>query len=407
MTTIVRAASGGEALIRLFGTLQERLPDDRYRPWSEVSWPWPDGLGFVHHGSQDAFGIYLHARRLLTTSERLVHRREKPPRFDVNVGIAVYPDDGNNVSSLLNCAYSACEACRSHWKESGFCFFSRSMGKEVADRLTMDVCLLRAFKADLVELQFQPILDLRHSLIIGAFGMPVWHHATLGLQTPDVIMETVERARIANVYNAWLVDRICGRRRQWCETHGRRRIGIKVSRPQLVDASLTTQLSEVLSKHRNLADRIEVAIDGTLIADGTDHRLRTGLRQLADLGVRLTVANIGLQPLPLEALKMLPFQTMELAPEMVSPIGRCKVSDRTLAALVGMMSNLGLNARATGVRSKEQLDFLIANDCDEVTGPLLGAPVRADEFDGMTNIPPCIQLSNSQDLSEQQRRQMG
>ena len=353
----------------LFARLQQHATD-LAPSTDQIGRPWHDGLAVVHPSAGDSFDIYRSARRLLLRLDRHLIDGDEKPSIKMSLGIALYPDDGNTPAALLDHAYSAAKRAE-RWGENGFCFFSRSAGREVADRLSMDIALMRAFKAGTVDMRFQPVVDLRQPRMIGVIGEPDWRHPEQGDQPAKVIMDSVERMDMARVYNAWLIDRLCRQSDQGSRRLRQRRIGFQVMRSQLAGAALATDLASALEARHLPASLIEVAIDGNLLFDHTDHRLRTGLQQLADLGVQLTVVNIGVEPLPLEALGTLPLSAVEFAPEMVSTIGRCSTTERTLAALSCFMSKLGLRSRAAGVTTEAQLGFLREIHCDEATGSLL------------------------------------
>lgn len=358
---------------------------------------WRDGLIIVHMSTDDAFGMYRRARALLTDLERALCRSDAGSAVKLSLGAALHPVDGTQPSVLLDHAHAA--AIRAGgWDDSGLCFASPSTGREIAERLTMDVALRHALEAGDVDMRFQPVLDLGRPCLTAVHAEPVWRHPERGEIRGEETLATLERAGLSKAYNAWLVKELCRQGEAWVKKFPGRRFVVSITRSQLVDAPLAASLSKALDAHGVPADLFEVTVDGKLLIDGTDHRLRTGLRQLTDLGVRLTIANVGIELLSLEALKTLPSSTVELAPGLVSTIGRCPSSETALAALIGFVRTLGLGARAVDVSSEEQLEFLRGLECDEATGPLLAPLMKADDIERLTSFRPCFERLERESL---------
>jgi EAL domain-containing protein (putative c-di-GMP-specific phosphodiesterase class I) len=177
-------------------------------------------------------------------------------------------------------------------------------------------------------------------------------------------------ADLADAYSAWITRAICGPSGSGEATRCRR-IGIEAYRAQITNSSLVTNLEAALRDQEISPDLVDIRLDAGLLLDGTDHRLRAGLQQLTDLGVRLTAINIDGDVLPLDAMTKVPLSSVEFAPMMPLIVGRCKKSETKFKALIHFMNSLGLETRSIGVASERQCAFLKNAGCKDISGPVV------------------------------------
>ena len=383
----------------LLKAFQARLPHV-LPPSDQGGWVWRDGLVIAHASKENVYGMYRHVKSLLVNLERGLRRVANGQFPKLSLGIALYPGDGSTPSALLDHAHAAAVRAGG-WDHNGFCFSSRSDGRQVADQLAIDVDLAQAIESDAIDMRLQPVLDLSSSCMIGAHALPVWYHPRQGDMSCSDILGVVGRAGLSGPYNAWLIDKICEQSRRWSRRSHRQRIGFDLARALLVDTHFAPRLVSALNDHGLPVEHMEVVIDAEALIEGTDHRLRTELRQLADLGLRLTVANIGIEPLPLDVFERLQVRSAQMAPHLVSTIGRSPSAEKALTALIGFMNTVGLRTRATGVDSEAQLEFLDHVGCDEAMGPLLAPLMKARDVDRLTSLRPGFKPLDRRDYSVQ------
>lgn len=356
-----------------------------------------DSMGRFRHGSfavvqpmtPNAFAGYRAAQKMLSSLQHQMRIAGDDRCLDINIGISFYPADGNTASHLLERAYAALRRAE-RWGGNGFCFHSPSAAKAVADALAMDVDLRRALHVQAVDMRFQPVLDMDQASMVAVVGQLFWQHPVRGRLTMSDIMPSAERAGLLPMLNGWLANRIRDQSDLWRRKGLHQRISIRASRSQIVDAGLAAALSAAFGATGVPAGRVEISIDHGLLLDETDHRLRTGLQQLADLGIELTAANVGAEPLSFQSLTALPIGCVELAPSMIATIGRCSSSEAILDAMIAFIHGLGLRVRAVGTEVEEQFDFLQRHGCDELAGPLLAPALKAGDISRLTGIKPCF-----------------
>lgn len=331
--------------------------------------PWRDGLAIIDASAQNSFVMHQKASELVKALQRALGETAEKPSLRFSLGIASYPGDGGDSEMLLGNAYAASERA-GNWPMNGFCFFSPHEGKQVASRLAEEGAMLHALRSNMVGVLFQPIISSGKRQVVGAIAEPNWCHHEGALPN---IRETT-KAELADAYSSWITKAILGPNSHGAKTNNQR-ISVRAYQAQIASTSLATILRATLHDLEICPKLVDIRFDAALLNDGTDHRLRTGLGQLADLGVQLTAINMDGDLLPLDAITTLPLSAIEFSPVMPLTIGRCAKSEAKLKALVSLVDALGLRTRFIDVASEQQLAFLEYAGCDEVCGPIVTGPV--------------------------------
>ena len=348
-----------------------------------------DRFTIIHPFDGDPLTLHGMAKTMLRRLQQPVRLVEGSRRFAASVGIAFYPEDGNSAELLLERAQDALRRT-DRWGGNGFCLSSRSAARHVADKLSEQEELRRALDAGDLAMRFQPILDLSRNCMTAVSAEPHWRHFKHGLKNGKEIASIAEQANLQSRLNEWTVDSICRQLIDWCKGGLDRSISIDVSRSQISDRGLARLLSDRLSAPGTTPDFLEIRLDQDVLLAETDHRVRTGLQHLADLGISLSLSNVGRGPLALQSLQGLPIHSVCLAPDMIAAIGRCSSAETMLQAMMGFIHDLGLCVRAVDVRFQEQVDFLKDHGCDEATGPFFAPALKGVDIDRLTNASPCI-----------------
>ena len=327
--------------------------------------PWLDGLAIIDPSAQSSVMMRQRAVELIETIQPVLGKAGDVPAMRITLGIATYPGDGDACDTLLNWAHAASKRAEK-WPISGFCFSSRNDGKEVASRLTQEGIMLRAFHSNEVGIDLHPILSLGQRRVVGSIAALRWHEDDADLASlPD--MTNVE---LANAYSMWIAKTICRLNGKGEQTE-QQRISVRVHHTQIASSDFATMLRKTLDDQAISAERVDVRFDAAALVDGTDHRLRAGFRELANLGVRLTAIHVDGALLPVDSMTTLPLSAIEFSSRLPQTIGRCTKSEAKLRALISFMRELGLETRCIDIVSGQQLAFLGDAGCDEISGPIV------------------------------------
>ena len=296
-----------------------------------------------------------------------------------SIGIALYPDDGSDVDTLLRhsdtAMYQVKESGRNHWM-----YFTAQMNIEAVERYALTNELRRAAERGELVLHFQPIFEMGSMTIDSLEVLLRWQHPTRGLVPPAQFIGLAEASGLIVPIGEWVLRAACQQVAAW------RRDGLNPPRLALNLSSIQVRLpgfgqrvAEMLAEHGVEPSAIAFEItEGTLMSK-TDEVLAT-LRQVNDLGMRLAIDDFGTGFSSLNYLKTLPIDTLKIDRSFVTDISDDPDDAAIVIAVLSMARGLQLDVIAEGVETERQLAFLRAHGCRLFQGFLSGAPMPAREI---------------------------
>ncbi|MDT7850627.1 EAL domain-containing protein [Methylophilus sp. VKM B-3414] len=296
-----------------------------------------------------------------------------------SIGIAVYPDDGDNVDVLTRHA----DAAMYHAKNSGrnnYQFFTKEMSARVAAQLTMENSLQKAIANNELILFYQPKVSIKTGKIIGAEALIRWVHPQWGMMMPDRFIKIAEDSGLIRGIGHWVLREACTQNKKWQDSGlPEIPIAINVSVVELHHAHFTQEVTKVLLQTGLQPYHLELEVTES-VAIQTEVTVINDLNKLKEMGVRLSVDDFGTGYSSLSYLKLLPVNTIKIDKSFIRDIQVDANDAAIVTAIIKMSQSLGLTVIAEGVETQAQLEFLQSHDCDEMQGYLFSRPLPADEF---------------------------
>ncbi|WP_275355015.1 EAL domain-containing protein [Methylophilus sp. YYY-1] len=296
-----------------------------------------------------------------------------------SIGIAVYPDDGDNVDVLTRHA----DAAMYHAKNSGrnnYQFFTKEMSARVAAQLTMENSLQKAISNNELLLFYQPKVSIKTGKIIGAEALIRWVHPQWGMMMPDRFIKIAEDSGLIRGIGHWVLREACAQNKKWQDSGlPEIPIAINVSVVELHHAHFTQEVTKVLLQTGLQPYHLELEVTES-VAIQTEVTVINDLNKLKEMGVRLSVDDFGTGYSSLSYLKLLPVNTIKIDKSFIRDIQVDANDAAIVTAIIKMSQSLGLTVIAEGVETQAQLEFLQSHDCDEMQGYLFSRPLPADEF---------------------------
>lgn len=157
-------------------------------------------------------------------------------------------------------------------------------------------------------------------------------------------------------------------------------LGVSISFSQLCDMHFIYKLSQLLQSLQIEPANILLEIKGVSPLPPQD-KLKKSFNMLKYVGVRMALDEIGVAAYPLDYLKTLPIQYLKLSPNFMDDLPHNMQTQKLLKAILFLGATLSLEIIATGVTSKEQLEFLKKAGCHLMQGKFLGIPLSAEEVE--------------------------
>jgi diguanylate cyclase (GGDEF)-like protein len=308
-------------------------------------------------------------------------------RLDIggSIGIALYPQDGLDASTLLRRAELALAAAKR--RRSGLAFADEAGAEPAPEQLSligdMRTAMAGGAHAGDFMLAYQPKLDLRSGRIVAVEALLRWRHPQRGMVPPGSFIPFAEQTGFIREVTPWVLDAAIRQLAHW------RRggpdcgldiaVSVNLSALDLLDPLLAERLDALLERHAVPPSRLCLEITESALMDDPALAL-AHLNDLAALGVKLSIDDYGVGQASLAYLKSLPVDELKLDRSFITAIGESPRNAAIVQSTIMLSHALGLSVVAEGVETAEELDWLRANGCDVAQGYRIAKPIAAGEL---------------------------
>lgn len=299
-----------------------------------------------------------------------------------SIGIAMYPQDGENQEELLMNADSAMYKAKAAGRNN-FQFYSGTMKVRSLFRLDLENELRQAIKEQQFELYYQPKIDLSTWEIVGVEALLRWNHAERGWISPADFIPVAEESGLIVSLGTWVIRTACQQLRQWQNTpFGHLTLSINVSPQQIYSDDLGAAVCNALTDSGARADRLELEITEGLLMRDVEATVES-LTYLKSLGLSLSIDDFGTGYSSLSYLKRFPIDILKIDRSFVQDLHRDSDDAAICAAIIAMARQLDLKVIAEGVELEEQLTFLKRHQCDQIQGYIFSKPLTVSDFESL------------------------
>jgi len=296
-----------------------------------------------------------------------------------SIGIALFPEDGNDAQTLLKHADIAMYRSKENGRHC-YSFFTKQLSDQVKERLKCETLLRRALEREEFELHYQPQVDANCGEILGAEALLRWNHPEHGQVLPNEFIQVLEETGLIKDVGAWALKTACQQMQAW-EAAGlpKIRLAVNLSAKQVSPECINHQLCDMLTNSGLTPNRLELEITEHSIVQGKEQGIQL-LKSLREWGVSLAIDDFGSGYSSLMRLKQLPVHCLKIERALVRDVPSDPDDQAICQAVVALGHSLGVRIVAEGVEREEQADFLRSIGCDELQGYLYGRPLSAADF---------------------------
>lgn len=323
------------------------------------------------HNYDDAKQI---AKKLIKTLRAPFQLGDHEVFVGVSIGIAIFPEAGDNMDQLIQNADIAMYHVKGKGKD-GYCFYSESMSIDTANRLNLERDLRLALERDELRVFYQPQVCSTTNRIVGLEALVRWQHPERGLLYPRDFLPLAEETKLIGQLSERVLDQAFLDAGRWIRSgHPDLRLAVNLSPIQVEHPRFVETLMQRVQAHNFPARNLEIEITENVIMKDLE-QISQKLRELAETGVRIAIDDFGTGYSSLNYLHRLPIHTLKVDQSFVKAIrsgddGACIVN-----AIVAMAHGLKLEIVAEGVETDEQLEYLRSLGCHQVQGFFYG-PAR-------------------------------
>ncbi|MCG3187636.1 MAG: hypothetical protein IOMNBAOH_02287 [Rhodocyclaceae bacterium] len=296
-----------------------------------------------------------------------------------HIGIAHFPDNGEDADTLMRHAEAALQDARQHAPNS-FSFFTDAMNALSQDRLQLEADLREALSCDQLRLVYQSKVDFLMRRIVGAEALLRWQHPTRGMVSPAVVIPVAEETGLIVPIGAWAIRTACAQLCAWRDAGlPESQVSVNLSAPSFADAQLIPIIDAALADFAIAPGQLCIEVtESTLMGDS--HQVLDVLLALKARGVSLSVDDFGTGYSSLSYLKRLPLDELKIDRSFIMDLPADGHGAAITAAIIGLSRVLNYDVVAEGVENSDQANFLVAHGCTNMQGFMFSRPVDADEM---------------------------
>ncbi len=320
-----------------------------------------------------------------------------------SIGLSIYPQDGEDVGTLLKRADSAMYQAKAQGRNN-VRKYTTDIQARVNEHLVMESRLRYALERNELVLYYQPLINSSTGRVVGAEALLRWKHPELGLVAPGRFIPLAEETGLILPIGDWVMRSACMQLKNWQALYmPQLRVSVNLSVQQLVRPDLENDIKRILQDTGLIPEYLELEITESVSMTDPE-RIAILLKKLKTMGMALAIDDFGTGYSNLSYLKQFPVDHLKLDRIFVKDIARDTDDAMLTRAIIDIAHNLQIRVVAEGVEDAEQLKQLISYGCDEIQGYYFSRPLPVDEFSAMLQrvthpnyLPPLDQIEILQD----------
>jgi diguanylate cyclase (GGDEF)-like protein len=339
---------------------------------------WGDEFAFLLCGAGRAEALVF-AQSVLDLLSRPITLEGQ--RLDVggSLGIALYPQDANDITELLRGADQAMVAAKR--RHTGFAFASDNGELPVPEQLSLVGEMREALARQEFVLHYQPKLDMVSGNIIGAEALLRWQHPVRGLMPPIHFIPFAEQTGFIREITPWLLERVIEQAARWCREGLDIVVSANLSALDMLSPHLVAHVRDLLEQHRLAPANLCLEITESSLMDDPE-LAHSHLAELFQLGVKLSIDDYGSGQASLGYLKSLPVHELKIDQSFVTAVADSPKNAAIVRSTILLSHALGLTVTAEGAETPADLSWLALNGCDVAQGYGIARPMPADALPG-------------------------
>jgi diguanylate cyclase (GGDEF)-like protein len=319
------------------------------------------------------------AKRAVTALRAPLRIGEHDIHTSASVGIALYPQDGNSVESLMAHA-DAAMYCVKQRGRNDLQFFAAGMDAATQDRGKLESDLHQALARDQFVLHYQPKVDAQTGRLRGAEALIRWLHPERGLVPPATFIPLAEDSGLIEGIGNWVIHEACRQARAWQDQGlAPTRVAVNLSAFQFHNGKLLEAIRRSLDEFSLDPAYLEVEITESALMSDPEESVAI-LRRLSEMGVLVSVDDFGTGYSSMSYLQRFPIDKLKIDRTFISDVTSSNDDASIVSAIVSLGHTLNLKVIAEGVETPEQLEFLQMLGCDQYQGYHYSRPMPAAEF---------------------------
>ena len=298
-----------------------------------------------------------------------------------SIGISMYPKDGQDSQTLLKNADTAMYRAKDAGRNN-FQFYAHEMNSRALDRLKLETGMRRALEREEFVVHYQPQMDIASGRIIGVEALLRWEPPGQPTVFPGDFIPIAEETGLIVPIGEWVLRNACAQKKRWQESGllPDVKMAVNLSARQFKQQDMVKMVSRALDETGCRPEWLELEITESVIMEQPEATAET-LHKLSRMGVHLSIDDFGTGYSSLSYLKRFPIDALKIDKSFVRDITTDPDDAAIARAVIALAHSLKLVVIAEGVETAEQLDFLRAQECDQMQGYYLSRPLSVEKLE--------------------------
>lgn len=297
------------------------------------------------------------------------------------VGIALYPDNGEDAGTLLKNADLALAKAKAQGRNT-IQFYDEGIEKRIKEFFILERRLFSALRNNEYLVNYQPYCDLTTRRVTGAEALIKWKNPDLGVVSPSKFIPSLEDTGMIIDVGRWVLETACGQIKEWERKKRFFPVSVNLSLVQFRHKHLVAMVRDAINNFHLDPGSLTLEVTETFFTSDMEFAIMT-LKRLKDVGVSLSVDDFGTGYSSLSYIKTLPVDILKIDMSFVRDVTRDPDAVSIITAITTLARSLNLKTIAEGVESEEQRTILRLLRCDMGQGYLFSPAVPAEEFEDM------------------------
>lgn len=307
------------------------------------------------------------AQRIQENLKPVFKLEEQSLHVTSSIGIALYPEDGEDAETLVKNADAALYRVKERGRNN-YQFYSSTINPQGSQLLTLENRLHDALQKGEFEVYYQPKVNITTWKIQGMEALLRWHHPELGLVSPGTFIPIAEDNGLILAIGEWVLETACTQTKAWQDAfQPDLRIAVNFSARQFQQLNLLEMVAKCLDKTGLEPKYLELEITETTAMQDVDYTTKV-LKDLQNMGVQIALDDFGTGYCSLNYLKKFPLNILKIDKSFVSEMTTDPCERAIANAVATLGRDLNLSVVAEGVETQEQLECLRELHCQEIQG---------------------------------------
>ena len=296
------------------------------------------------------------------------------------IGLCLYPNDGENAEILMKNCVSAMYMAKEQGRNTSR-YFDAWLNEEMMERLKLENAMRSAIPNDEFEVHFQPKVD-REGRIIGMESLIRWRLPERdGFVPPLEFIPLAENSGLIVDIGYDILKKSCEYNRRWQDMqYARKRVAVNLSPFQFRQPDLIQNIRRILDQTGLEPEWLELEITESGIMENEEEIIQK-LNEMHKMGITISIDDFGTGYSSLSKLKDYPIDTLKIDKSFVDDLPDNRMSAMIAMTIIDLAHNLGFKVVAEGVETREQLDFLNEQGCDQFQGYYFCEPLSPERFE--------------------------